>query len=125
MFVLDSVAFLTRRHPQGELLTVSGVEPELVNRRSREYHEQMVAAGMQVAMASETTRQQVETTAQETGDAGVLSLVDAELLALALERNATLITDDFAMQNVAAALKIAWLPVETAGIAGAALQPPA
>ena len=90
MFVLDCVAFLTRRHPQGELLTVSGVEPELVNRRSREYHEQMVATGMQVAMASETTRQQVETTAQETGDAGVLSLVDAELLALALERNATL-----------------------------------
>ena len=117
MFVLDSVAFLTRRHPQGELLTVSGVEPELVNRRSREYHEQMVATGMQVAMASETTRQQVETTAQETGDAGVLSAVDTELLALALERNATLVTDDFAMQNVAVTLGIAWLPVETDGIA--------
>ncbi len=117
MFVLDSVAFLTRRHPQSELLTVPGVEPELVNRRSREYHAQLAAAGMQVAMASETARQQVETTAQETGDGGVLSPVDTELLALALERDATLITDDFAMQNVAASLGIAWLPVETAGIA--------
>ena len=117
MFVLDSVAFLTRRHPQGELLTVSGVEPELVNRRSREYHAQLAAAGMQVAMASETARQQVETAAQETGDASVLSPVDLELLALALERSATLVTDDFAMQNVAAALGIAWLPVETDGIA--------
>ena len=117
MFVLDSVAFLTRRHPQGELLTVSGVEPELVNRRSREYHAQLAAAGMQVSVADVAAREQVETTSQETGDGGVLSAVDTELLALALERNATLITDDFAMQNVAAALKIAWLPVETAGIA--------
>ena len=33
------------------------------------------------------------------------------------EREATLITDDFAMQNVAAAMGIAWLPVETVGIA--------
>ena len=117
MFVLDSVAFLTRRHPQGELLPVSGVEPELVNRRSREYHAQLAAAGMQVSVADVAAREQVETTSQETGDGGVLSAVDTELLALALERNATLITDDFAMQNVAAALKIVWLPVETAGIA--------
>jgi UPF0271 protein len=117
VFVLDSVTFLTRRHPQGELLTVSGVESELVNRRSREYHEQLVAAGMQVAMASEIARQQVETSAQGTGDAGVLSPVDLDLLALALERDATLLTDDFAMQNVAVTLGIAWLPVEIDGIA--------
>ena len=117
MFVLDSVAFLTRRHPQGELLTVSGVEPELVNRRSREYHAQLAAAGLQVSVADVAAREQVETVAQETGDAGVLSPVDLELLALALERSATLVTDDFAMQNVAVAMGIAWLPVETVGIA--------
>ena len=117
MFVLDSVAFLTRRHPQGELLTVPGVELELVNRRSREYHAQLAAAGLQVSVADVAAREQVETVAQETGDASVLSPVDLELLALALERDATLITDDFAMQNVAAAMGIAWLPVETVGIA--------
>ena len=117
MFVLDSVAFLTRRHPQGELLTVPGVEPELVNRRSHEYHAQLAAAGMQVSIADVTAREQVETTSQETGDGGVLSAVDTELLALALERNATLLTDDFAMQNVAVTLGIPWLPVETDGIA--------
>ena len=117
MFVLDSVAFLTRRHPQGELLTVPGVEPELVNRRSLEYHAQLAAAGLQVSVADVAARERVQTTAQETGDAGVLSPVDLELLALALERKATLVTDDFAMQNVAATLDIAWLPVETDGIA--------
>ncbi|MCH2439853.1 MAG: hypothetical protein MK220_00750, partial [Candidatus Poseidoniia archaeon] len=100
MFVLDSVAFLTRRHPQGELLTVSGVELELVNRRSLEYHAQLAAAGLQVSVADVAALEQVETAAQETGDAGVLSPVDLELLALALERKATLVTDDFAMQNV-------------------------
>ena len=117
MFVLDSVAFLTRRHPQRELLTVPGVEPELVNRRSLEYHAQLAAAGLQVSVADVAALEQVETAAQETGDAGVLSPVDLELLALALERKATLVTDDFAMQNVAATLDIAWLPVETDGIA--------
>ena len=117
MFVLDSVAFLTRRHPQGELLTVPGVEPELVNRRSLEYHALLAAAGLQVSVADVAALEQVETAAQETGDAGVLSPVDLELLALALERKATLVTDDFAMQNVAATLDIAWLPVETDGIA--------
>ena len=117
VFVLDSVAFLTRRHPQGELLTVPGVEPELVNRRSREYHAQLAAAGMQVAVADAPSQELVAAAAQETGDAGVLSPVDSQLLALALERDATLITDDFAMQNVAASLGIAWLPVETDGIA--------
>ena len=117
MFVLDSVAFLTRRHPQGELLTVPGVEPELVNRHSLEYHAQLAAAGLQVSVADVAALEQVETAAQETGDAGVLSPVDLELLALALERKATLVTDDFAMQNVAATLDIAWLPVETDGIA--------
>ena len=117
MFVLDSVAFFTRRHPQGELLTAPGVEPELVNRRSREYHAQLAAAGMQVASADADAQQRVAAAARETGDAGVLSPVDAQLLALALERGATLITDDFAMQNVAASLGIVWLPVETAGIA--------
>ena len=117
MFVLDSVAFFTRRHPQGELLTAPGVEQELVNRRSREYHAQLGAAGMQVASADAPAQERVAAAAQETGDAGVLSPVDAQLLALALERSATLITDDFAMQNVAAAMGIAWLPVETVGIA--------
>ena len=116
MFVLDSVAFLTRRHPQGELLTVPGVELELVNRRSREYHAQLAAAGLQVSVADVAVREQVETAAQETGDASVLSPVDLGLLALALERSATLVTDDFAMQNVAATLDISWLPVETDGI---------
>lgn len=117
MFVLDSVAFFTRRHPSGELLTAPGVEQELVNRRSREYHAQLAAAGMQVASPDGDAQQRVATTARETGDAGVLSPVDSQLLALALERNATLITDDFAMQNVAAAMGVAWLPVETNGIA--------
>ena len=85
MFVLDSVAFFTRRPPQGELLTAPGVEQELVNRRSREYHAQLGAAGMQVVSADAPAQERVAAAAQETGDASVLSPVDAQLLALALE----------------------------------------
>ncbi len=54
--------------------------------------------------------------AEATGDLSKLSKVDIKLIALALELNAVLVTDDFAMQNVAEYLGIKWQPVELKGI---------
>ncbi len=48
----------------------------------------------------------VEAAAVRTGDAGVLSATDRDILALALELSAVLVTDDFAVQNVAHRLGI-------------------
>lgn len=55
-------------------------------------------------------------TAQKSGDLPVLSHADIEAIALALPKSATLVTDDYAMQNVAEYLGIKWLSVHHRGI---------
>ncbi|MBR9680594.1 MAG: hypothetical protein GOU98_02095 [Candidatus Altiarchaeota archaeon] len=46
--------------------------------------------------------------AKESGDFSVLSSADISILALALELKGTVVTNDFAVQNVASKLKIGW-----------------
>ena len=48
----------------------------------------------------------VEEKARETGDLDVLSRADLEIIALALQKKGVLVTNDFAVQNVAEALGI-------------------
>ena len=51
-----------------------------------------------------------------TGDIAGLSGVDIDVLALALENNYSLITDDYRMLNVAEYMEMEWFPVNTEGI---------
>ena len=53
---------------------------------------------------------------KETGDIAGLSRVDIEVLALTIEYNYTLITDDYRMQNIAEYMKIKWRGVDNGGI---------
>ncbi|MFW6265787.1 MAG: NOB1 family endonuclease, partial [Halanaeroarchaeum sp.] len=62
------------------------------------------------------TLQTVRQAAKRTGDATVLSETDVRLLAAALELDATLVTDDYAMQNVADDLDLAVEVVAQEGI---------
>jgi UPF0271 protein len=48
---------------------------------------------------------------QQSGDAGMLSTTDLGLLALALDVGGTVVTDDFALQNVALHLEVPILPI--------------
>ena len=52
----------------------------------------------------------------KTGDNSTISKQDVSIIALALENNIELITDDFAVTNVARQLKIQTLPLMTQGI---------
>ncbi len=54
--------------------------------------------------------------ARASGDMSGLSGIDLSLIALALERSATLVTDDYRMQNIATALGVEWQAVGEAGI---------
>lgn len=58
---------------------------------------------------------QVITMAKQTGDYEKLSTADVSILALAFQLKSTLISDDYAVQNIAAILKI---PVGTLGTKG-------
>ena len=58
----------------------------------------------------------VKDTAYKTGDNTTISKQDISIIALALENKIELITDDFAVTNVARQLKIQTLPLMTQGI---------
>ena len=109
MFILDTCAFLTQKHPTGEFATVPGIKSEIVNRQSRQYFENMLATHLKVMKAQKDSYDVVNKEAKETGDYDVLSKVDIDILALGYECKGTIITDDFAIQNVALALEVKFL----------------
>ena len=109
MFILDTCAFLTQKHPTGEFATVPGIKNEIVNRQSRQYFENMLATHLKVMKAQKDSYDVVNKEAKETGDYDVLSKVDMDILALGYECKGTIITDDFAIQNVALALEVKFL----------------
>ena len=109
MLILDTCAFLTQKHPTGEFVTVPGIKSEIVNRQSRQYFENMLATHLKVMKAQKDSYDVVNKEAKETGDYDVLSKVDMDILALGYECKGTIITDDFAIQNVALALEVKFL----------------
>ena len=109
MLILDTCAFLTQKHPNGEFATVPGIKSEIVNRQSRQYFENMLATHLKVMKAQKDSYDVVNKEAKETGDYDVLSKVDMDILALGYECKGTIITDDFAIQNVALALELKFL----------------
>jgi UPF0271 protein len=62
---------------------------------------------MRIHIPEPETVERVERAARETGDAETLSRTDVRLLAASFELDATLVTDDYAMQNVAEKLDVA------------------
>ncbi len=54
--------------------------------------------------------------AQDTGDISGLSPVDMDVVALALEHRAIIVTDDYRMQNIAGIHGVGWHPVLESGI---------
>ena len=69
--------------------------------------EALVSAGkIRIVEPRSDTRNRVTRTAERMGENNVLSDADIDALALALQENAILVTDDFHVQNVAEELKI-------------------
>ena len=114
--VLDTSAFLSGRQFPGELLTTPEVLREL--RRHGLTASLEAVLGTQVAVASpgRDSVSRVRAASQATGDFPRLSPTDVQLLALALEGGATLVTDDYSMQNVGTALGIPFETVLAPGI---------
>lgn len=109
MLVLDTAAFLTQLHPDGEAATVPEVVAEVQNSPSRRYLQRLEALGMRIESPPPEALAQVEAAARISGDLPQLSETDRAVLALALHHAATLVSDDFAVQNVAARLGLRYL----------------
>jgi UPF0271 protein len=109
--VIDTSLFFIEYPISGELFTTPSVIEELVDLRSKCRYETLLAAGLQVIEPTQAGKRRVSDAAQQTGDADRISATDRDLLALALDLNATIFSDDFAVHNVAHTLGIMVHPV--------------
>lgn len=104
----DASVFIWGKMPEGELITVPAVERELKDLRSKAIFS---ISEVRVESPSEAALKRARQAAQETGDIQVLSPADLEVLAKAIEYQARLATDDYALQNVALHLGLKIEPI--------------
>ena len=100
MHVLDSSAFIHEYHTSDDMASVPAVEAELEGESAFRF-DAMEGAGMHIHIPADNTVETIEREAVETGDGEELSDTDVRLVAAAFELDGTLVTDDYAMQNVA------------------------
>ena len=106
MQVLDASAFIRDYTTEERMATIPLVREELEDEAGYRF-DALEGSGMRIHIPEPETVERVERAARETGDAGTLSRTDVRLLATSFELDATLVTDDYAMQNVAEKLEVA------------------
>ncbi len=112
-FVLDASAFINASaldvNEGDSYYTVSDVEEEIKDASSKGLLERLKASKALVFLSpSKEAIKIVEKAASRLGSIRHLSNTDIKVLALALDLKATLISDDFTMQNVAMDLGISF-----------------
>jgi UPF0271 protein len=115
--VLDASAFIDDYHVSGggDVVTIPLVREELEDAAGYRF-DALEGAGMRLHVPDPATVDKVERAARTTGDDQELSRTDIRLLAASFELDATLVTDDYAMQNVADELDVAVEGVSKDGI---------
>jgi UPF0271 protein len=108
MNILDSSAFINEYHTDERVATIPLVREELEDESAYRF-DAMEGSGMHLHIPDEETVERIERAARETGDLAELSRTDIRLVAAAFELDGRLVTDDYAMQNVAEKLEV---PVE-------------
>ena len=96
---------------------VNGQRTE-VERISSERILSLEAVGINWATPSPDAVEESTIIARKTGDLDGLSETDLHLLALAIELDGHMHTDDYRLQNLCSSSGIRWSPVETEGISG-------
>ena len=105
MHVLDSSAFIDEYTTDDRIATIPMVREELEDEAGYRF-DALEGSGMRIHIPDPETVDRIERAARDTGDAETLSQTDVRLLATAFELDATLVTDDYAMQNVAEKLDV-------------------
>jgi UPF0271 protein len=105
MYVLDSSAFINEFHTEETISTVPLVREELEDESAYRF-DALEGSGMHLHIPDEGTVERIERAARETGDLDELSQTDIRLIAAAFELDGNLVTDDYAMQNVAEKLNV-------------------
>jgi UPF0271 protein len=121
VYVMDTSGFLVGTNfTEGTIVTVPGVVDEIIDSSTRLRFDLLVDSGLRVESPLESYIEHVILAAKSTGDDSVLSRTDLDILAKALEllsiSKVILITDDYAVQNVAASLGIEYKSAGSRGI---------
>ncbi len=118
VYVFDSNAIFQRKAVYDDMVTVPEVVSEIIDEASALYFS---VKNLRVEEASEESVREILKTARMTGDIHKLSNTDIKLLAKALDEkkkgnDVVLVTDDYAIQNVAMKLGIKFENVLRDGI---------
>ncbi len=110
-----SALFGMEQVPEGwEAFVTEGVLEELEKYGDRRAENLLSVLKVSQATSASVTR--VREAARRTGDCARLSPVDVEVLALAYELRAAVVTDDYSIQNMASVLGIEYIPRSMKGI---------
>jgi UPF0271 protein len=117
-YVLDTTALFNAKDfpPDFEIIVPQGVLDELSSWDLSDRVINLLGVRIQVFSAGAESRAKIRQAAEKTGDIDRLSPVDMEVLALAVETDSPLISDDYSIQNIAKVLDIKCLPMEQHGI---------
>lgn len=108
-YILDTSAILSGKDiPLSETLYVTPKVMNEISEGGRWYKkfQRMRAGGMQVVSPSGSCIEQVKKQAKRTGDHLRLSETDVEVVALAIQMDGTILTDDYSIQNIAKSMNI-------------------
>jgi len=116
-YVLDASAVLCGKDFFFENAFVPpSVIEELGRGRFRRKVESLVGIKVSVKAPGQKSKERIKKAAAETGDLLRLSSQDIDVLALALDIEGTILTDDYSIQNVARHMGISFEPVAEKGI---------
>lgn len=117
-YVLDTTAlFHAREFPADfEIIISQGVIDELNRWGLAEWIQMLMETRIALHAPSDSSLTRVKSAALETGDFDRLSPTDMDVLALALELDAPLISDDYSIQNVSDIIGIRYISLEETGI---------
>jgi UPF0271 protein len=105
MYILDSSAFINEYHTEETIASIPLVREELEDESAYRF-DALEGSGMHMHIPDAETVERIERAARETGDYEELSRTDIRLVAATFELDGTLVTDDYAMQNVAEKLDV-------------------
>ena len=115
VIVLDSSALFSMEDlPDGDCVCPPGVIDELRTYKDRRLD--LWGGMLRVSDCSPESMEKVKEEARKSGDLGRLSPVDLTVIALGLDLNGVVYSDDYSIENVCSRLGIQYRPVGTGGI---------
>ncbi|MFA5397377.1 MAG: nucleotide-binding protein [Methanomicrobiales archaeon] len=109
--VLDASVFFVDLPIEGECYTTPAVIAEVKTQAAQMRLALLEEQGLRVHAPAHVEMAKVAEAARKSGDLTVLSKTDTGILALAKELGASIMTDDFAIQNTAQRMDITIIPI--------------